>query len=184
MIRGADWRETNTTVAHDDGGHTMPARWRELAVPGRLAVIVRVDVDEAGLDKPAVGVDFTMAGARHLAYLGDDAVGDRDIGGPSLGAASVDDSASADNEIMLTHRFPFSDVGLEETYFVRLTSRHHPVGERVAANRIWVVEGCPRANAASHDIPSGAAGRQVVVDPCLVWTVSSRQRCATVCESS
>ena len=47
---------------------------RQAFVPGRLAVVVRVDVDEAGGDDLALGVDLFAAGAGDAADLGDAAV--------------------------------------------------------------------------------------------------------------
>ena len=40
-------READAAVAHHDGGDAVPAARRELLVPRGLAVVVRVDVDEA-----------------------------------------------------------------------------------------------------------------------------------------
>ena len=50
-------READAAVAHDHGGDAVPARRREQRVPGDLAVEVGVDVDEAGGDQQAVGVE-------------------------------------------------------------------------------------------------------------------------------
>ena len=50
-------REPDAAVADDHGGDAVPARRRELRVPGGLAVVVRVHVDEAGGDEQPVGVD-------------------------------------------------------------------------------------------------------------------------------
>jgi hypothetical protein len=56
-------READAAVAHDDGGDAVPRRGRHLGIPGRLAVVVRVDVDEARRDDVARGVDL-LASAR------------------------------------------------------------------------------------------------------------------------
>ena len=44
---GARRREADAAVAEDGGGHAVPARRREVRVPGGLAVEVGVHVDEA-----------------------------------------------------------------------------------------------------------------------------------------
>ena len=61
---GRDRREADAAVAHHHGGDAVPARRRELRVPGGLAVVVGVDVDEAGRDERAVGVDLARARRR------------------------------------------------------------------------------------------------------------------------
>ena len=55
---GRGRREADAAVAHDDGGDAVPGRRRHLRVPRRLAVIVRVDVDEARRDDLAGRVDL------------------------------------------------------------------------------------------------------------------------------
>ena len=47
---GGGGREADAAVAHDDGRDAVPRRRRHLGVPRRLAVVVGVDVDEAGRD--------------------------------------------------------------------------------------------------------------------------------------
>ena len=81
VLVGLHRREADAAVAHHDRGDAVPARRREQRVPGDLAVEVRVHVDEAGRDERAVGVDRLARGAVDRADLGDDAVGDRDVGG-------------------------------------------------------------------------------------------------------
>ena len=63
LAAGVHRREADAAVAHHDRGDAVPARRRELRVPGGLAVVVRVHVDEAGRDQQAVGVDLSRAGA-------------------------------------------------------------------------------------------------------------------------
>ena len=76
-------READAAVAHDDRGDAVPARRREQRIPADLAVVVGVDVDEAGRDQQPVGVDRAPGrSAGQIADLGDDAVVDRDVGGP------------------------------------------------------------------------------------------------------
>ena len=64
---GGHGREADAAVAHHDGGDAVPARRREQRVPGGLAVVVRVDVDEAGGDERAVGVDLRRGRRRSTA---------------------------------------------------------------------------------------------------------------------
>ena len=57
VLVGPHRREADAAVAHHDRRHAVLARRREQRVPGDLAVVVRVDVDEAGRDEEPVGVD-------------------------------------------------------------------------------------------------------------------------------
>ena len=59
---GGGGREADAAVAHDHGGDAVPDRRREQRVPGDLAVVVRVHVDEAGRDGEAGGVDLLATG--------------------------------------------------------------------------------------------------------------------------
>ena len=61
---GGGGREADAAVAHDDGGDAVPDRRREQRVPGDLAVVVRVHVDEAGRDREAGGVELLATRAR------------------------------------------------------------------------------------------------------------------------
>ena len=45
---GRGRREAHTAITHYDCGDPMPRRGRHLLIPGRLAVIVRMDIDKTG----------------------------------------------------------------------------------------------------------------------------------------
>ena len=72
----------------------------------QLRVVVRVDVDEAGRDDEAVGVELARAGPLHVADLDDRAVAHADVGGARGRARPVDDGATADDEVELGHCQP------------------------------------------------------------------------------
>ena len=97
---GATGAKPDAAVAHHDGGHAVPARRREQLVPRGLAVVVRVDVDEARRDERAVGVDLVAGRAVDRADLGDDAVGDGDVGRAGRRARAVDDRPPSDHQIV------------------------------------------------------------------------------------
>ena len=68
-------------------------------IPGRLAVIVGVDVDEARRDQQALGVDLLAPSAATVPTAAICAV-DRDIGGHGRPAPPVGDLAAPDDQIV------------------------------------------------------------------------------------
>src|SRR5947207_50988 len=102
-VAGPARREPHPAVAHDDGGDPVPRRGEELFVPRGQAVVVGVDVDEARHDERTVGVDdacATVGGGVDLADLDDASTRDRDVGRAGRCAGSVDDRATADDEVV------------------------------------------------------------------------------------
>ena len=91
--------EPDAAVAHRHRRDAVEAGGGEDRVPGRLAVEVGVDVDEARRHHQAVGVDDLGAGGVEAAAdLGDHAVADGDVGMDGGRAGAVDDEAVADDE--------------------------------------------------------------------------------------
>jgi len=99
---GLDRGETDPAVAHDRGGHPVQRRWRELGVPGGLAVVVGVDVDKTGGDDQPGGVDLTSTGADFIRFDdGADGVAvDGDIGAAGSGPGAIDDGSTPDHQVM------------------------------------------------------------------------------------
>ena len=73
VVVGPARREADAAVAHHHRRHAVPRRRHQPVVPRRLAVVVRVDVDEARRDERAVGVDDAAARRRSTLADGDDA---------------------------------------------------------------------------------------------------------------
>ena len=97
---GRGGREADAAVAHDHGGDAVPDRRREQRVPGDLAVVVRVDVDEAGRDREAGGVELLATGLVDGADRGDAAVVDGDVGERRTSTAAVDHGSVPDHQIV------------------------------------------------------------------------------------
>ena len=98
---GGGGGEADAAVAHDDGGDAVPEGGGEEGVPGDLAVEVGVDVDEAGGDEFAVGVDFFAAEVVDFAderRRRPSSMATSALAGGRAGA--VDDESVADDEIV------------------------------------------------------------------------------------
>src|SRR4029079_4890142 len=104
-------READAAIAHDRGGDAMRRGWRDAAAPGRLPIVVRVNVDEARGDELAFGGDLLVTARGPPADLEDAAVLDRDIGFPRRVAEAIDHGARADDQPALAHRFLHSHSG-------------------------------------------------------------------------
>ena len=92
--------EADAAIAHDHAGDPMPGRRLHPLVPGGLAVVVGVDVDETGADQLAAGVDLLGAPAVHRADGDDAAVLDPDIGLAAGRARAVHQMAAAHDQII------------------------------------------------------------------------------------
>ena len=101
MVRvRAGGREADAAIAHHHRGDAVPARRGQLAVPCRLAVIMGVDIDEAGRHQRAVRVDLAPAGPGPAAGLRDAPALDRNVAGEGFAPGSVDDRAAANDQIV------------------------------------------------------------------------------------
>ena len=78
--------EPHPAVAHDERGDPVPAGGAQHRIPGDLAVVVGVDVDDSRHDEHARGVDLLVAVALDRAHLADRPAVDGDVGGSAIGA--------------------------------------------------------------------------------------------------
>ena len=83
----------------------MPSGDGAVRIPADLRVVVGVQIDEAGRDDQAVGVDdlFGEAG-RAAAELRDLAVLDPDVAAIARDAGTIDDGAAFDLNIVISHQ--------------------------------------------------------------------------------
>ncbi len=103
--------KADSAVAEDDRGHAVPGRWRKIRIPGDLAVVVGVDVDESRSNQHAPGVDFAVSTPYIRAYPADGFSIDRDVGFATRRASAVDNHAAANNQIMHVVFPPDASVG-------------------------------------------------------------------------
>jgi len=75
----------------------------QLLGPGGLAVVVGVNVDEAGGDQQAAGVDLFRGRAGQRADGGDAAVFDRHVGHAGGRAQAVVHRAAAQDQVEISH---------------------------------------------------------------------------------
>ena len=93
--------EADPAIAHHGCGHAMQRRGLQPLIPGRLTVIVGVNVHESRCDQQAPRVDLVGARARDLADRDNQAIPDRDITLEGGGARPVHDRSAADHTIIL-----------------------------------------------------------------------------------
>ena len=94
-------RERDAAVPEYDARDAVPATRRGDRVPRQLGVEVGVDVDEAGRDDRAGGVDVAPARLVDRRLDGRDAIArDRDVAAVWRRAGAVDDDASANHDVV------------------------------------------------------------------------------------
>ena len=104
VVGGAHRREADAAVADHHGGDAVPRRRDHALVPRGLAVVVGVDVDEAGRDEQAVGVDRArrpLPSTRPTSVTTPSSMATSAVRGRRAGA--VDDGAAADDQVVLAH---------------------------------------------------------------------------------
>ena len=103
VLVGLGRSEADAAIAHDDRGDTVPAGRGHFLVPGRLPVVMRVDVHEAGGHQQACRIDLFRRVAGHSADLRNKPVLDGDVAGETRCAGPVDDGAATDDRIECGH---------------------------------------------------------------------------------
>ena len=93
-------READAAIAEQDRRDAMPRRRRQHRVPGRLAVVMGVDIDPAGRDQQAVRVDLALRRPGLAADRGDPAAIDRNVAGKGFAPGAVDDGAAANDDVV------------------------------------------------------------------------------------
>src|SRR6187402_3142732 len=58
MLIGTAWRKADAAISHHYGSDAMVRRGSQRALPHRLAVVMRMDVNEPGSDDATGGIDL------------------------------------------------------------------------------------------------------------------------------
>ena len=94
-------RKTDPTVAGNDCGDAMHRRRLEQLIPGCLAVVMRMVVDEPGCDDESTRIDYLRAVTVNCAPdLYETAIRDGDITDETRCAGAVDDGSVSDHEVI------------------------------------------------------------------------------------
>ena len=93
-------RKGHAAVAQQRGGHPVPTDGRAVRVPADLGVEVRVDVDEAGRDRHALGIDLAMTLVGDLADCGDHPTVDANVSSRGFPPGPVDKHSAANDKVM------------------------------------------------------------------------------------
>jgi hypothetical protein len=92
-------RQREAAVAHHDGRDAVPRRRSRVAIPEELAVVVRVEVDEARREGEPPGVDLARAALGVTSDGGDASRRHRDVAAERRTARTVDDLRVANDEV-------------------------------------------------------------------------------------
>ena len=135
---GCRRREPDAAVTHHHRGHPVPRRRREVRIPRRLSVVVRVDVDPAGGDELAGGVDDTCRLAHIVDRAGVDHGGDHPVVHHHVGDAAgstgaVHHESPTDHEIMHLRKLLGVAVPFDRQGGQSITPTAH--GHRVSGTR-------------------------------------------------
>ena len=98
--------ETDPAVAHHNRRDTVPTGRRKQRIPGRLAIVVGVNVDPTGRDDRTGGVDLARCLAADLAGRRDSTVADRQVTLKRVFTSPVDEGPIADDQIVHCPFFP------------------------------------------------------------------------------
>src|SRR5260370_41538154 len=95
-----DRGETDPAIAEKDGRDAMPGGGRQYRVPGRLPVVMGVNIDPARCDQQAMGVDLAARQPRLPADRGDPPAIDRQISSECRLTGPIADGAAANDDVV------------------------------------------------------------------------------------
>ncbi len=106
LICGAAGSETDPAIAHDDAGYTEARRRIEPVGPSSLAIVMRVDVNEAGCSEESPRINLFGARAGERSQRGYSVANEANVALVGIFARTVDyRSAAHDHVEIASHRF-------------------------------------------------------------------------------
>jgi len=108
---------TEAAIPHHRGRDAERGRRRQGRVPGDLGVVVGVDVDDAGHQGEAAGIDHFGGAAADLADRGDPRIAYRNVGATRVMPKPVDNRGATDQQIV--HSSPPSAMSGARRYQLR-----------------------------------------------------------------
>ena len=93
-------REPDAAIAEQDRRHAMPGGGRQHRVPGRLPVVMRMDIDPARRDQQPLRLDDPPCRPGLVADRNDALAVDRDIARKARRAGAVDNGPAPDDDIV------------------------------------------------------------------------------------
>ncbi len=96
-------REPDAAIAHHHRRDAVPRRRHQPVVPSDLAVVVGMDVHEAGRDQGAVGIDDAPRRTVHVSDRDDDFLVHGDVRSARRPTGAVDHSAATDEQVVVRH---------------------------------------------------------------------------------
>src|SRR4029078_13199590 len=100
MIFATNGREADTAIAEKDRGDAVPGRGRQLAVPGRLTVVVGVHIHPARRYQQTIGVDIALRRAGLAADLSYTVAVNRHVAHEPVVASAIEDGPTPDDRIV------------------------------------------------------------------------------------
>ena len=97
QIVGITWkqgRQRETTVATDDCGDAVVARWACRGIPQQLSVVVRVRIDDARGHNESRGIEHFGGRVGDVSDRNDATIADADVGNHCCGTGAIDHRAT------------------------------------------------------------------------------------------
>src|SRR5262249_8827495 len=165
VIRRSNRSKSHPAIPHHCCCDSVPARWSQPFIPGRLAIIVGMNVYKARRHELASGVDLDQPGTRHRSQACNDALGYRDISLVCRSSCTIGDSSAADDEVVtashgnllagllaLSAPKAYRSTVVRATFFPAMaaTGRHFSHGTGYPSSGAWARQGLLRVVTLLH----------------------------------
>ena len=93
--------DAEAAIAHHDRRHTVPRRDRQLPVPKKLRIVMRMDVDDAGSNHLPPGIDSRLRAGGGVSHGHNFAVENTDVSGITRRTGAVHDESARDLQVVV-----------------------------------------------------------------------------------